>query len=432
MQQELREIEEKLGQSGGERERYDLLAGICASLERLEALDAGQLFWGEDAAHGATVIERAQQQVAAFHRRIGATEENKQALEQAIHGELWKLDGLQFELAELQEREQRRLDEFVVEREITPLPYRPTVMPWSKQGEDERRFRKALLASLLVSLVFGLTTHYWTLPQPDPSQVVEVPERLARLVKQPEPPPPPPPREEERKPEPEREVEREQAVAQPEPPPSPAERQEARRTAESAGVLAFKNSFADLIENAPEARLGVDARVSDAGQKAQGGQTQRAIVTSAARTGSGGIDTAALSRDVGGTRGGMEGVAFSRVDSAIGTGTGDAGERPLSDGPGPSRTDEEIQIVFDRYQATLYRIYNVALRQNPTLQGRIVLRITIEPDGEVSMARVDSTDLASQDLVDQILDRVRRFNFGPKEGVPTVTIVFPIDLLPAR
>jgi len=27
-------------------------------------------------------------------------------------------------------------------------------------------------------------------------------------------------------------------------------------------------------------------------------------------------------------------------------------------GPGPARTDEEIQIVFDRYKASFYRLYN--------------------------------------------------------------------------
>jgi hypothetical protein len=29
------------------------------------------------------------------------------------------------------------------------------------------------------------------------------------------------------------------------------------------------------------------------------------------------------------------------------------------------------------------------------------------------------------------VDRVKTINFGPKDGVPTVTIVYPIDFLPA-
>nr|WP_233710199.1 AgmX/PglI C-terminal domain-containing protein [Aestuariicella albida] len=108
-----------------------------------------------------------------------------------------------------------------------------------------------------------------------------------------------------------------------------------------------------------------------------------------------------------------------------------ADDRPLSDGVGPTRTDEEIQIVFDRYKAALYRIYNRELRKDPTLKGKMVLRITIEPDGSVSVASVESTNMASQTLEKGVLARVGRFNFGPKDGVPVITILYPIDFLPA-
>ncbi len=88
--------------------------------------------------------------------------------------------------------------------------------------------------------------------------------------------------------------------------------------------------------------------------------------------------------------------------------------RLLSDGAAASRTDEEIQIVFDRYKATLYRIYNKELRKDPTLKGRITLRLTIEPDGKVSMCQSESSDLGSKVLIDKIVARVKRFNFGRK------------------
>jgi len=34
-------------------------------------------------------------------------------------------------------------------------------------------------------------------------------------------------------------------------------------------------------------------------------------------------------------------------------------------------------------------------------------------------------------LAAQVVDRVRGINFGAKEGVQTLTIVYPIDFLPA-
>ena len=61
----------------------------------------------------------------------------------------------------------------------------------------------------------------------------------------------------------------------------------------------------------------------------------------------------------------------------------------------------------------------------------MILRITIEPDGEVSACKIESTDLASAVLSTEIVERVRKFNFGVKDGVPKITILYPIDFLPA-
>jgi len=117
-----------------------------------------------------------------------------------------------------------------------------------------------------------------------------------------------------------------------------------------------------------------------------------------------------------------------KFDRGIGGGDG----RPKAhSGPGASRTDEEIQIVFDRYKSAFYRDYNRTLRINPTLQGKMVLRLTIEPDGSVSMCQLQSTDMDAPDLVTQVVNRVKTINFGPKDGVQAVTISYPIDFLPA-
>ena len=61
----------------------------------------------------------------------------------------------------------------------------------------------------------------------------------------------------------------------------------------------------------------------------------------------------------------------------------------------------------------------------------MVLRMTIEPDGKVSACKVESSDLDSPSLKAQIVERVLAFNFGPKDGVPSVTILYPIDFLPS-
>jgi hypothetical protein len=126
----------------------------------------------------------------------------------------------------------------------------------------------------------------------------------------------------------------------------------------------------------------------------------------------------------------MPGVEVGRATSAIASIAG--GDRPRAGGgPGLSRTDEEIQIVFDRHKAEFYRFYNRELRNDPTLEGQMVLRLTIEPDGSVSMCVLQSTDMDAPNLATQVVNRVRTIDFGAKEGVETLTIVYPIDFLPA-
>jgi len=270
--------------------------------------------------------------------------------------------------------------------------------------------------------LLGILIPMWDIPVPDRVEVVEIPERLAKLMV-PKPPPPPPPKPEKQE---EKKPDKEKAKKKDDKPVPEAKK--SRKKAERAGLMAFKDDFADLIDDTPIASLGSKAKISGKGSKAK--TTTRSLVTSNVGTSSSGINTAALSRNTGGSGDGIGGVEFSRVESSIGSDFYGE-EAPLSSGPGPSRTDEEIQIVFDRYKSALYRIYNRELRKNPTLQGKMVLRLTIEPDGKVSACSVDSSDMDSAELDKKIADRVKKFNFGVKEGVPAITILYPIDFLPA-
>ena len=204
-----------------------------------------------------------------------------------------------------------------------------------------------------------------------------------------------------------------------------------------AGILAFKDQFASLTQDKIAPRLGTDAHYGAAVDVGQ--SSSHSVLATNTPGSSGGIDPGSLSRNVGGGggrggggggNGGMPGVKVVRATSSI-TPIG-GGDRPKAHGgPGASRTDEEIQIVFDRYKSAFYRDYNRELRRNPTLQGKMVLRLTIEPDGAVSMCVLQSTDMNAPDLAAQVVSRVRTINFGAKDGVQAVTIVYPIDFLPA-
>jgi hypothetical protein len=215
-------------------------------------------------------------------------------------------------------------------------------------------------------------------------------------------------------------------------PPTPPVEAPPQQKVGNAGILAFKDKFKSLAQDDVAPRLGADARYGAADDV--GRPSSRSTLTTNAPGSSGGINVASLNHSVGGGGGGggsgMQGVSVGRATSSIG-GIG-GGDRPKArGGPGPSRTDEEIQIVFDRYKASFYRLYNRELRNNPTLQGQMVLRLTIEPDGSVSMCALQSTNMNAPDLAAQVVGRVKTINFGAKEGVQAITIVYPIDFLPA-
>jgi periplasmic protein TonB len=95
-----------------------------------------------------------------------------------------------------------------------------------------------------------------------------------------------------------------------------------------------------------------------------------------------------------------------------------------------ARSREEIELIFDRNKGAIYSLYSRALRDQPDLQGKMVLEFTISPTGEVTMCRVVSSELNDPDLEKKIVARVRLFRFEAKD-VETITTTKPIDFFPA-
>jgi hypothetical protein len=423
---ELRAGAAELEWVSAERPRFDALRDVCNALDRLRELKADELFWegAPGAGRIAGQLEQARGRIARFQREMDAILERQAALQERRNRCLDELALLDEDVQGAYDREARRDEEYVIEREISPV----SPLPWSKEAGNERPFRKAVLVALLAAVFFGVLIPLLKVPAPVHPVVVVVPERLVSMLKK-EPPKPAPPKEEKEQ---EKAKEEEKPKEEKRPEPATPEERAARKKAESSGVLAFKESFKDLIDEAPAARLGAGARLSNqpaTAGKSRAGRSLVALPPTAGAGSSGGISDSGISRAIGaGTVDRIASVGTEKVKSKVAEMTEEA--RPVSTGPGPARTDEEIQIVFDRYKATVYRMYNTELRRNPTLRGRIILRITIEPGGEVSACTVQSDELGSAALVADIVARVKRFNFGPKPSVPRTTILYPIDFLP--
>jgi outer membrane biosynthesis protein TonB len=441
LEADLRAVDVELERLAEEHHKYEVLERACRSLEELDEIGAGRLFWDDRGEEHDARIGHARRQIDEFHSEIACVEDRREAILDKIEGQNVALDYLHYDLQDILEQQESRNNEWVVERDEAASPYRALVMPWTRGGQEDERFRRSLATSLVTSIAIAMLLSMIAIPVRDSITEIELPERVAKLVRQERTPPPPPapvePELPEEMPEPEPEPELvEELPDEPLPvsndePQLAEEKPDTREQVKSKGILAFRESFASRADIRPSAQLGSQASLSAAGEDAVG-RPQRMMVTTSAPGSSGGINLASISRDFGGGGGGgggMAGVALSRVESAIGGGDGPG--RPLAGGASAGRTDEEIQIVFDRYKAALYRLYNRELRNDPTLRGQMVLRLTIEPDGSVSLCELHSSTLDSQLLADQVVTRVSTFDFGAKEDIVAVTIIYPIDFLPA-
>ena len=427
---DLHAFDRELDELSSEREQHEQLQHVCGGLEKLSALGGSALFWNGQpgSLDGDAHVRIVRGRIDEFESRLREMEKARQGVVDQIEQAQGDTDLIEDDIFEAEREEELRRQEWIIEREVSTLPEREPIMPWAHGGEDDVRFRKTLGASLLLSLLLGLLLPQIDLPVPDRWAAIELPDRFVSLIREEKPPPPPEPKlaqAQETRPETSEEapVVAEEVAPKSNPEPAPEVNVQAK------GILAFRSQFAGLDENDPTAQLGAQARIDRSGELASG-RPERAMVTTRATGSSGGINIAALSREaVGGSGSEIQGVATQRATSSIAS-TGHS-DRPLSGGPGLGRTDEEIQIVFDRHKAALYRLYNRELRRDPTLKGQLVLRFTIEPDGSVSLCELKSSDMKAPKLLAQVVSRVKTFDFGAKEGVPAITILYPIDFLPA-
>lgn len=307
--------------------------------------------------------------------------------------------------------------------------YHSPELPWTVPEDEERRYRRILKRALLAFLLLALILPFLPLPQIERAKVEELPPRLAKLILERQPPPPPPVKAEEpelKQPEPKPAEPKKVDPKKPEPQKSV---ETARAKAERAGLLALKDDLADLRSNTVASKLEKNPTAAP-GPAAPTRTADRSLVTSNATAGSGGIQTARLSRDTGG--GGLAGRATTQVASPVGDGDGAGAGGTLRRGGGgkASRSLEEIKLVFDRNKGSIYSLYNRALREDPALQGKVVLKLTIAPSGQVTDLQLVSSELRAPELERKLLARIRQFEFGAKE-VETMVVTYPIDFLPS-
>jgi TonB family protein len=297
----------------------------------------------------------------------------------------------------------------------TLAPYfRRYELPWSPSEEMERRFRIILRNLVIAFAIIALLMPF--LPRHTVVINTEsLPERVVQLVMEPPPPPPPPP-----PPKPEKPLEKAPAAAKPVPAPV-----DPRVKASKSGLLANLDDLAALRDQVDLDKFAKNQpKTTDPGDVSA---VQRALITSKAGATSGGI-SAPTSSGLAAGSGSLNGIRTEQIkDPNLGTG------QPAARGGGSgkaSRGSEEIALVFTRNKGAIDAMYARALRDNPALQGKVVIEITVAPSGDVTAARIVSSDLNDPEFEAKLLARIRIFKFEPKDVAP-MTATKPIDFFPA-
>jgi outer membrane biosynthesis protein TonB len=284
--------------------------------------------------------------------------------------------------------------------------------PWTLSREEDRRFYRILGLCLLASLLFAVVAPRIPLPVEELAAGDDLPPRRVRLLD--EPPAPEP-----------RKVPVAPAAVTPDPMPRPepprAGRSEPAAIAET-GVLAMRGALDALRNRVPgagTARGQIDSGAATAPPQASllgqgliqiGGSVEAGVTHESV------LGSTDLPRPSGGGGAPVAG--------------GGAGAPVRSASSGPTRTEEEIQEVLDRHKGAMYALYNRALRIDPDLQGKLLLRITILPSGAVERSEILESSLEAESLERALAALVRGIDFGERAGVPVVTTRIPIEFFP--
>ena len=294
-----------------------------------------------------------------------------------------------------------------------PQYYRSFELAWEVDPEDQRRLRRLLLIGLCLVFILGLVMPFINLPKRATS-AEEVPPRLARLMQQerPKPPPPkPPPKVEKPK-------------LEPVPQPKPVDTR--KKMENTAAMRAIKDELADLRDQVDTSKLRNRQLSASVDKDAR---SERSLITSKVGSGSAGIVTANSSRGFGSGAGALSDHNTVGVSSHIASDAAQNRATRIGNSGKAARSQEEIELVFDRNKGAIYALYTRAMRERADLQGKMVLQLTISPAGEVTDCVMLSSELNDPDLEHKIIARVKLFRFEAKD-VEAITARKTIEFFP--
>jgi protein TonB len=319
-------------------------------------------------------------------------------------------------------------------------------LPWVENSED-RNFRWLVITLIIVFFAAGLVLDSLTLPEVTQKRLIDVSPRLARLVLEKQKIKPPPPKIVKPKPEEKKKVDKpkEKKKEKPEEVKKEAPKEKvkkeapkekvkvAREVAQQSGLIALSDELADLRESFDLDDIA-ELPQQTSGNKAIEIASTSDVLSSQANQSSGGITTNTLTRKIETSE--LATRKTTTVTSSIkskpaGNVTGTSTSTSTSQsGPVARRSDDEVERVFQKNKGAIFSIYQRALRKNPSLAGKVVVELTIDPNGKVIKVNIVSSELGDEKLERKLALKIKNFKFA-SANVPLITVSYPIDFLPS-
>ena len=304
---------------------------------------------------------------------------------------------------------------------------------WRISERNDRQFRRLLAEIGIPALILAIVIPFLQMAGAEKGGGEIEATRYAQLLPE-QPPAPVAQKVEEPKPE---EKPKQETKPQPKPKPKPEVvppteeqiREQARKVAQKSlsKVADALSELRDQKLTSLESNQPLQASVLTA-RSGAGGDTSAFAASASQGTSGIGDSNSSITNTQSGT-----GLGSRRTATVSGPrGFGADRTRPGQGGNAllGGRTLEEIQLVFDRNKGAIYTIYNRALRDNPSLRGKVLINITIAPDGSVTRCALVSSELGDPELERKVIARIQLINFGAK-AVPSITLDYPIHFLPS-
>ncbi len=333
---------------------------------------------------------------------------------------------------------------------MTTATYQELALAWHPQSKSDKPF--VIFAVVFVLLFVGIGFYMGSVELPKESKRVKVvvPERVAKFILE-KPKPKPKPKVIKKEPPKPKVIKKDSPKAKDKPKIKKKQLKKeqvltkkqvkAREVASESGLLALSNELSDLMDTSSiDAMVGNKIAKNKRATTAASTTQRDTLLTADASKGSGGVSTdkvlnssrSTVKLDGAQVAAAQQQLLASRADTSLveGKAKEDQVAKAEFKRTGNYRPEEDIAYVMDKNKSKLHALYRKARRSNPGIKGKIVLEITISPEGKVLVVNIASSELNDKRLESRIVARVRQFNFGAA-NVKAVTVTYPVEFLPS-